>query len=149
MSRACADNECFLNLITLDVLPHNKPIYWNSITDLDGKKSRKDLLRDYQEYTDDITFIQANTRINLERIQVDRINFAFLDGAHKYDDIMKESSFVVQRQKVGDIILYDDYNETIFPGIVKGVNEICESHNYNLTIVGGKDGRFYAICEKM
>lgn len=149
MSRACADNECLLNLITLDVLPHNIPIYWNSITDLDGKRSRKNLLRDYQKYTDSITFIQANTRINLDRIHVDRINFAFLDGAHKYEDIIKESSYVVQRQEVGDVILYDDYNETMFPGIVKGVNEICEAHNYNLTILGGKDGRFYAICEKM
>ena len=149
MSRACSDECCPLNLITLDVLPHNRSIYWNSYTDLKGKMKRSEILGRYEKYSKCITFLQMNTRISLNRLHIDHIDFAFLDGAHKYSDVVSEGRFVAQRQKPGDLIVFDDYNKILFPGIVRGVEALVKEFDYQIEIIGGKDDRFYAICRRM
>lgn len=148
MSKACYDANCYLRLITLDVLPHTKPIYWNSLVDLKGKTSRKQILSRYKKYSKDILFIQINTRVSLPRLHFDRINFAFLDGAHKYEDVITEGTYVASRQTKGDIMVFDDYNQKVFSGIVKAIHEINKKFDYQMELVGGKDERFYAICRK-
>ena len=52
-------------------------------------------------------------------------------------------------QKDGDIIVFDDYNERDFPGIVKAVNYIGSKMNYSIKLVQNKNTlRDYVIAKK-
>ena len=96
-------------------------MFWNCAADhTNGDQSRHNLLNDWADLTERyIIFMQGFTKHILPKISLTRINFAFLDGAHTYKDVMFEFNAISKRQKNGDIIVFDDYNEKHFPGIVK------------------------------
>ena len=76
------------------------------------------------------------------------MHIAFLDGSHTYDDVMFEFNQIKSFQFSGDIIIFDDYNENQFPGLVKAVDEICLNLGYTrLEILAGKN-RGYIIATK-
>ena len=59
MSKAIQDSEVNGNIITIDILPHNKKMYWNCIDDIEGKKTRQELLMPWSEQLDCITFFRV------------------------------------------------------------------------------------------
>ena len=65
----------------------------------------------------------------LLKLNLDRINFAFLDGAHDYFNVKFEYEYVKERQKPGDIIIFDDVTPHLFDGIVKLIDQIKKSGN--------------------
>ena len=70
------------------------------------------------------------TFIQLKKVGLQRVNFAFLDGAHSYKDVFFEFNILKIHQKKGDMIIFDDYNKESFPGIVRAVDEICSKFSY-------------------
>ena len=149
MAKALADEEVSGKIITLDLLPHTQKMYWNCIDDHEGPKTRKELLEPWKELVEPyIIFIENDSRIGIRRTDMGRINFAFLDGAHTYDDVMIEFDMVQKRQEKDDVIVFDDYNPTLFPGIVQGVDEGCEKWGYKKTVLSSRDNRAYVIAQK-
>lgn len=151
MAKALSDSEFEGSICTLDVLPHFKNMFWNCAADhTKGHQNRHDLLSDWNDLTERyIIFMQGFTKHILPKIGLSRINFAFLDGAHTYKDVMFEFNAISKRQKNGDIIVFDDYNKKHFPGIVKAVNYIHREMNYNVKLVRNKNSfRDYAIAKK-
>ena len=62
---------------------------------------------------------------------------------------MFEFNTISKRQKEGDIVVFDDYNEKNFPGIVKAVNYIASEMRYEIKLVHNKNTyRDYAIAKK-
>ena len=52
-------------------------------------------------------------------------------------------------KKKSDIIVFDDYNEKNFPGVVKAVNYIAKEMSYNVEIIHNKETlRDYVIAKK-
>lgn len=150
MAKALEDYNRDGLILTFDLLPHSTKMFWNSISDIEnGSQTRAELLNNWknlcQKY---ILFHQGNTRIELPKIHLDRIHFAFLDGAHTYDDVMFEFDQIKNKQNSGDIIVYDDYNYKKFPGIVKAVDEICKNNNYNKEIISSLNNRSYVVAIK-
>tara|TARA_B100000315_G_C14154142_1_gene397057 strand:+ start:73 stop:357 length:285 start_codon:yes stop_codon:yes gene_type:complete len=84
----------------------------------------------------------------LDKLEVSRIHFAFLDGSHNHEDVKFEISYVSFRQKKGDIIFFDDFQESYFPGIVKAVQELESEGSYMVKTISVNDQRGYAIAEK-
>tara|TARA_B100001057_G_C22658887_1_gene875162 strand:- start:41 stop:877 length:837 start_codon:yes stop_codon:yes gene_type:complete len=150
MAKALDDNNVPGSIITYDVLPHTKKIYWNCVTDhTDGPLSREELLEPWNDLISKyIIFHQGYSTIELKKIALQRINFAFLDGAHSYQDVFFEFNMIKNRQLNGDIIIFDDYNEKLFPGIVKAVDEICSKYDYEKKIIKSFDSRSYVIAKK-
>lgn len=149
MAKALADDDVCGKIVTLDLLPHNIRMYWNCIDDHDGRKSRQELLEPWRELANSyIVFIENDSRIGIRRTAMGRIHFAFLDGAHTYEDVMMEFGMVQQRQEENDIIIFDDYNPKLFAGIIQGVDEGCHKWGYGKTILGDRDGRAYVIAKK-
>ena len=151
MAKALSDSEFEGSICTLDVLPHFKNMFWNCAADhTKGDQNRNDLLNDWADLTERyIIFMQGFTKHILPTISLSRINFAFLDGAHTFKDVMFEFNAISNRQKDGDIIVFDDYNKKDFPGIVKAVNYIEREMNYNIKLVRNKNTlRDYAIAKK-
>ena len=150
MAKALSDSDISGSILTFDVLPHKKKIYWNCIVDhIEGKTSREKLLKSWEDLVNKyIIFHQGYSIIELKKIGLQRINFAFLDGAHTYKDILFEFSILKNQQKKGDIIVFDDYNKVSFPGIVRAVDEICDKFNYEKKIIKSFSSRNYVIAKK-
>ena len=125
-------------------------MYWNCIDDNDDKKTRAELLKPFQNLTEKyIWFHQGNTKIELPKLQTDRVHFAFLDSAHNYHYLMAEFLNIQNKQQKGDIVFFDDYTPKLFPGVVKAIDEICEIYNYSKEIITVSDSRAYVIAEKL
>ncbi len=150
ISKCACDNNINFKVLSFDIIPHNKKIFWNSVKDVDGKLSRENLLIDYSDYTKKINYIQGRTKKKLNMISKDeRINFAFLDGSHDYDDVKFEFDFIKQKQIKGDIIFFDDVTEGHFNGVVKLINEITHQKSYEIEKVMSTKFRGYAIAKKI
>lgn len=149
MAKAMSDEQAAGKIITFDLLPHNTKMYWNCIDDNEGAKTRSELLSPWADLVDPyIIFMENDSRVGIRRTAFSRINFAFLDGAHTYDDVMLEFDMVQQRQQAGDVIVFDDYNPTLFPGIVKGVDAGCDKWGYTKQVLRSRDDRAYVIATK-
>lgn len=149
MAKALYDYQKNGLIITIDLLPHLKKIYWNCISDIDGKKTRSELLENWRELSNKyILFLQGETSIELSKLQLERVHFAFLDGEHTYKKLLIELKYINQRQQNNDIILVDDYNKNDFDGVVKATNEFSKSHNYKLELIELDQSRNLAILKK-
>jgi len=150
MAKALEDRMREGKIVTVDPLPHNIPMFWNCIDDSEGEKTRAQLLAEYSELIDrHIWFMEGKSDDILNKLEFSRIHFAFLDGAHEFEDVKFEISYVVPRQKKGDIIFFDDFQEFYFPGIVKAVKELEVKGIYDLEMVTVNEQRGYALAEKM
>lgn len=150
MAKALKDSGCAGKIVTFDILPHAVPMYWNCIDDHEGTKSRYELLAPWQDLTAPyILFIEGDSRINLSRVAADRIEFAFLDGAHGYDDVLFEFRTVAARQKIGDLIVFDDYNEKDFAGLVRAVDDGCRDMGYSKDILQAGPDRKYVVARRI
>jgi len=150
MAKALADLNRNGLIITFDFLPHFKKMYWNLMDDFESPKTRSELLIKWKKLISNyIVFQQGDTRLELKKLQLERVNFAFLDGAHTYEDVMYEFKQIKDAQKVGDIIVYDDYSYKKFPGIVRAVDQICNDFKYKKKHLKSLDDRGYIIAEKI
>ncbi len=149
MAKALNDSNICGRIFTFDVLPHSIPIYWNCIDDTDGIKSRTELLKNYADLANKyIIFYQGDTKYELTKLYINRINFAFIDGMHNYEYVSNEVNYVIDKQNKGDIIFFDDYSDRLFPGVVKAVNDACKKNNYNMKVIKIDENRGYVLAVK-
>ena len=151
MAKALQDSEMEGSILTFDVLPHRRPMIWNCIGDhIIGLQTREELLSPWRDLLERyITFVEGYSQVELIKICKSRIHFAFLDGAHTFDDVMFEFQAIENCQKKGDVIIFDDYNKNKFPEIVKAVDVICEKFKYSKDIINSFDGRSYVVTAKI
>ena len=149
MARALMDYNQLGKIMTIDPLPHSKRILWNCIDDNSGPKTRLELLKDHKNLIDDsISFLEGISKNILPKLKLKRIHFAFIDGAHDYDNVMYESKFISKFQNAGDIIIFDDYNKSQYPSLVEAVDEFCKNELYSKIIINGNHNRNYVIATK-
>lgn len=147
LARALVDAGVPGKVFTFDVLPHDVPMFWNCCRDVDGPRTRADLLRDYADLIEQyVVFHQGDTRLALRRIVFPRVHFAFLDSVHTRDHVLAEFSHIGGRQQAGDVIVFDDY--TAYPGVALAADEICRRHGYGATLVAAHPQRGYLIAGK-
>ena len=151
MAKALEDHQIDGKIITFDVLPHLKKIFWNTIDDhLIGKQTRNELLKNWKALCERyIIFIQGYSCYQLKKVISQRIHFAFVDGAHNYKDVLIELNHITQFQKKNDQIFCDDYNEILFSGVIKAINEFRKKHNYNFKIIKTNQDRKYCVLTKL
>ena len=149
MSKAINDRNARGKIITIDCLPHNKKIFWNCISDLEGKKTRGELLMKWKTELSNIIFIQGWTIDTLNRLGIERVNFAFLDAQHTKDSVLKEFYFIEKRQSKGDIIFFDDVTPYLFDGVCDAIKEIKINHPYEIEILDLDKKRGYAIAKRI
>lgn len=150
MSRAILDQKINGKIITIDCIPHEKKMYWNSISDCEGKKTRADLLSRWEDELLNIIFIQGWTLDVLNKLAIKRINFAFLDAQHTKESVLKEFKYIYKRQEKGDIIFFDDVtpNHIDFVGVCEAVEEIENNYPYKIRRIDFDKKRNYALAVK-
>ena len=149
MSRALIDNKKFGHLITIDCISHNEKMIWNCIDDLEGPKTRYELLKPWKEEISNITFLQGWTETTIYKIGKDRINFAFLDAQHTKKNVMLEFKFISKRQKKGDIVFFDDVTPGFFDGVCEAVDEIEKNYPYSVERLKFSKERSYALAKRL
>lgn len=148
MARALLDGKAAGIVLTVDQLPHNRAIYWNCIDDLDGKKTRQELLARWSDELSRVVFVQGSMPEQLDRLGIDRIGFAFLDAQHTKEDVMAEYEYVSTRQSLGDVIFFDDVTPGLFSGVVEAVDLIESQGLYLIDRIQLNDERGYAIARR-
>ena len=149
MAKALADADRQGLILTFDVLPHNVPMMWNCIDDLDKAKTRGELLAPWdalvQRY---VVFVEGESSVMLSRVQVERINFAFIDAMHTEDDVLSEFQYIQDKQRSGDVVVFDDYSVAKFPEVVRTVDQICIDFAYDARVVQANRDRGYLVATR-
>jgi len=149
MSKAINDSNSIGKIITLDCIGHNQKIYWNSISDCEGKKDRSELLNKWGNELSNIIFIQGWTQNTLSTIGIERVNFAFLDAQHTKRSVLREFQYISKRQKIGDIIFFDDVTPNLFDGVCEAVDEVENIYPYKIERLNFDKNRGYAVATKI
>lgn len=149
MSKILNDHKINGKIFTIDILPLNKKIYWNSPSDIDGKKTRSELLQKWSDLVSKyLVFLRGYSTVVLDKFHIKRINFAFIDGSHEFEDVKSEIVYISSRQEKNDIIFFDDYNKKEFPGVVKAIEELENNNSYRIDIIDLNQERKYVLAIK-
>ncbi len=149
MSKAINDSNIIGKISTIDIIPHTKKIYWNCIDDINGKKTREELLNPWKKELKNISFFTGPSSLILKKIKIDKVDFAFIDGMHDYYNVKNELIFLKKRQTIGNIIVIDDYDQNKFEGVVKALTDQNLNKNYKIEILSSDPQRTYAIATRI
>ena len=120
-----------------------KNIYYNYILreNLNSVQSVSKLLK---EYKDNIRLISGDTNKVLKEIDLQNIDFTFLDGGHSYQTVINDLTILYGSMKdKKKVILCDDYGkESYIPEVEKAINDFAKQNNLKLNII---ENRFAEI----
>lgn len=150
MAKVLEDYRINGKILSIDILPVNKKIYWNCLNDISfDKQTRYELLKSWEYLLNKyLIYVNGYSRLILRKFFFPRIHFCFIDGSHQYHDVFYEINFVKNRQKKNDIIFFDDFNLKKFPGVVKATNDKLFQNEYHQHILDYGEDRKYLIAIK-
>ena len=106
-----------------------KKIYYNYIKreNLNSKNSVEKFLFKFKE---NIKLIKGDTRIALNEIPIEEIDFVFLDGGHSYDTVISDLNYLSKKMKKKSKIVCDDFaGVTKIESVEKAINDFVEKEN--------------------
>ena len=120
-----------------------KNIYYNYILkeNLNSIKSVSKLLK---KYSNNIKLIAGDTNKVLKELDLQNIDFTFLDGGHSYQTVINDLTTLYGTMKYKKkVILCDDYGkESYIPEVEKAINDFTKQNNLELNII---ENRFAEI----
>ena len=120
-----------------------KNIYYNYILkeNLNTIESVSNLLK---KYSDNIKLIAGDTNTVLKDIDLNNIDFTFLDGGHSYQTVINDLTILYGSMKdKKKVILCDDYGkESYIPEVEKAINDFAKNNNLKLNLI---ENRFVEI----
>ena len=114
-----------------------KTIYYKYIVRQDpySKESVEKLL---SKHKNNINIIKGNSNKILKEISLDKFDYVFLDGGHKYETVIEDLKNLRSVIENKGIILCDDYDLTYAPGVKKAIDEFIILNNYNLRVLNSR-----------
>ena len=119
-----------------------KQIYFKYIKKQDPYtiEAVEDLLINFKE---NIHLIKGNSNLALKKIDMNKIDYVFLDGGHDYETVKSDLQCCSEVVENGGTILCDDYNLSYAPGVKQAIDEYVEKKNYKCEIL--RNSRFAKI----
>ena len=121
-----------------------KTIYYRYIAKLDPY-TLQSVLNLLKKFENKVNIIKGNSNKVLKEINLDKIDYVFLDGGHKYETVKNDLENLTQVINNNGIILCDDYDLSYAPGVKKAIDEYAFNKNFNLKIL---NSRFAEITQK-
>ena len=121
-----------------------KTIYYKYIIRLDPY-SVDSILRLLKKFQKNVNIIKGNSNKVLKKINVDKFDYVFLDGGHKYETVKKDLENLTQIVNNNGTILCDDYDLSYIPGVKKAIEDFVSEKNFNLKIL---NSRFAEITKR-
>ena len=114
-----------------------KTFYYKYLIRLDpySIESVKKLLGKYDK---NINIIKGDSNKILKEISLDKFDFVFLDGGHKYETVLTDLKYLTKVIANNGVILCDDYDLTYAPGVKKAIDEYVLLNNFNLRILNSR-----------
>ena len=131
------------NTVKDEIIPQTKfsnplkTIYYKYIIRQDpySKESVEKLL---SKYKNNINIIAGNSNKILKEISLDKYDYVFLDGGHKYETVLFDLKILKRVVENNGVLLCDDYDLTYAPGVKKAIDEYVMLNNYNLRILNSR-----------
>ena len=95
-------------------------------------KSVQKLLKKYKT---NVNIIKGDSNQVLKKISLDKFDYVFLDGGHKYETVKGDLEFLIKVINNNGTILCDDYDLTYAPGVKKAIDEYVLDNKLNLKIL--------------
>ena len=121
-----------------------KTIYYKYIIRLDPY-SVDSVLRLLKKFQKNVNIIKGNSNKVLKEINVNKFDYVFLDGGHKYETVKKDLENLTQIVNNNGTILCDDYDLSYAPGVKKAIKDFVAEKNFNLKIL---NSRFAEITKR-
>ena len=120
-----------------------KNIYYNYILK-ENLNSIKSVSKFLIKYKDNIKLIAGDTNKVLKEIDLQNIDFTFLDGGHSYQTVINDLTILYKSMKgKNKVILCDDYGkESYIPEVEKAINDFTQQNNLKLNLI---ENRFAEI----
>ena len=123
-----------------EVIPNNtfnnplKRIYFKYIKKQNpySLEAVRDLLKKFEK---NIHLIQGNSNKVLKKIDMNKIDYVFLDGGHEYNTVKNDLDNCIEVIKKGGTILCDDYNLSSAPGVKDAIDEFVKKNQLNVEIL--------------
>ena len=114
-----------------------KTIYYKYIIRLDPY-SVDSILRLLKKFQKNVNIIKGNSNKVLKKINVDKFDYVFLDGGHKYETVKKDLENLTQIVNNNGTILCDDYDLSYAFGVKKAIEDFVSEKNFNLKILNSR-----------
>ena len=114
-----------------------KSIYYRFIVQTDpySQQSVNKLLKKFEN---NVNIIKGNSNEVLKKINLNEIDYVFVDGGHKYETVKNDLENLTQIVNNNGIILCDDYNLSYAPGVKEAIDEYILKKKYNLKILNAR-----------
>jgi len=100
----------------------------------------KELLK---KFDDNIHLIKGNSNKVLNKIDMSKIDYVFLDGGHEYNTVLNDLNCCFDVINNNGTVLCDDYDLKQAPGVKKAIDEFVKEKNFNCSVIC--NGRFAKI----
>ena len=119
-----------------------KNIYFNYIKKQNpySIEAVEDLLK---KFKNNVSLIKGNSNIILEKIDMSKIEYVFLDGGHDYSTVMNDLSSCSEVIQNNGVILCDDYDLSYAPGVKQAIDQFTLENDLKCEIIC--DNRFAKI----
>ena len=123
-----------------EVIPNNtfnnplKRIYFKYIKKQNpySLEAVRDLLKKFEK---NVHLIQGNSNKVLNKMDMSKIDYVFLDGGHEYNTVKDDLDNCIEVIKKGGSVLCDDYNLGSAPGVKRAIDEFVEKNQLNIEIL--------------
>jgi len=109
-----------------------KTIFYNHIKkeNLNSKLSVENFLKNF---SNNIHLIKGDTRITLEKVPLDEIDFVFLDGGHSYETVLSDLKKLYSGMRNKTQIVCDDFSGiTKIESVEKAITNFADLNNLKL-----------------
>tara|TARA_B100001287_G_C22500476_1_gene443399 strand:+ start:74 stop:700 length:627 start_codon:yes stop_codon:yes gene_type:complete len=123
-----------------EVIPNNtfnnplKKIYFKYIKKQNpySLEAVRDLLKKFEK---NVHLIQGNSNKVLNKMDMSKIDYVFLDGGHEYNTVKNDLDNCIEVIKKGGTVLCDDYNLGSAPGVKRAIDEFVLKNQLNVDIL--------------
>ena len=96
-----------------------------------------------KKFENNVSLIKGNSNKILNRIDMSKINYVFLDGGHEYNTVKNDLECCKEVITNNGTILCDDYDLSYAPGVKQAIDEFVELNKFKCSIIS--NGRFAKI----
>ena len=86
-------------------------------------------------FKNNIHLIKGNSNKLLQKIDMSKIDYVFLDGGHAYETVKNDLYYSKAVLNNNGTILCDDYNLSYAPGVKKAIDEFIRDNNFKSEII--------------
>ena len=96
-----------------------------------------------EKFKDNIHLIKGNSNKILQKIDMSKIDYVFLDGGHEYNTVLSDLNCCYEVINNNGIVLCDDYDLNQAPGVKKAIDDFVTEKQLKCSIIC--NGRFAKI----